>query len=197
MEKIVFYNSDNIDKFYKKIWIYKLYYIFKKNIVINYCGKEYKSIRECPKEIVDILKCIEILNERNKRKRLELIYDYSCEYLDNEFLKKNLCEFKNNMCGCNRIKEKHLQISSCCESLKTRKICEHFDKNKKMCNIKSISCKLFACPYLKKKNINYSINRIAFMKYFLNLRQKSICKVSFFQDKDEVVEKLLKFYKWY
>ena len=106
MKKIINYNKDNIDKFYKRIWQYKFYRILRKEIILNYCGKEYKSTKKCPKEIVEVLKCIEILNERNKRKRLELVYDYTCEYLDNEFLGKNLCGFKNDMCACNRNKPK-------------------------------------------------------------------------------------------
>lgn len=195
MGKIIFYNSDNINKFYKKIWMYNFYSILKKNIVINYCGKEYKSIKDCPKEIADILKCIEILNEREKRKRLELIYDYSCEYLDKEFINKNLCGFKNNMCACNRCKPKELQLSSCCESEKTRIICEHFDKKNKVCKIKSLGCKLFTCPFLHRQGIKYPMRKIPYLKYFLSIRQKLIAKSSTFQDKDVIVNKFLKFYK--
>ena len=48
-------------------------------------------------------------------------------------LSKNICDFKNNMCRCNREKCKDKQVSSCCESLKSRKICENFDNEKKEC----------------------------------------------------------------
>ncbi len=162
MNKIIYYNKENINKFYKRIWIYKVICALRKKIILNYCGKEYKSIKTCPKDIVEVLKCIEILNERNKKKRLELVYDYTCEYLDNEFLGKNLCGFKNDMCACNRHKHKDKRRSSCCESGRTKTICDKFDNKNKECTIKSISCKLFVCPYLRKKGVKLSVNNVPY-----------------------------------
>ena len=198
MKKVILIKKDKINNFYKKIYFYRFLKLFKVNFLVKYNEKIYtEKLNNIPIELEKPINCIKILNCNNKRDKLNLIYDYSCDYLDNEFVKKNLCEFRNNMCGCNRVKNKSLQVSSCCESLKSRTICKHFNKKEKHCNIRSISCKLFVCPYLKKKGINYSVNKIVYIKYFLSLRQKCICLTSHFQDKDEVVSKMMKIYKWY
>ena len=104
-------------------------------------------------------------------------------------------ELKNNMCRCNREKCKDKQVSSCCESLKSRKICENFDNEKKECKIKSLGCKLFVCPYLIKKGYYYRTGNVPYLKYLLSPRQKLIALTSHFKDKDENVNKMIKFYK--
>jgi len=193
--KILKLEQVNLQKFYSKIWLLKLYVLIGKKIIIEHCGRQYlKSDNNLSDELNIILNLVEIINTNNKREKLGLVYDFSCDYLDSEFQKKNLCEFKNNMCGSNRNKDKSIQVGSCCVHLKDRKVCEKFDNNRKICKIKSLGCKLFTCPYLWKKGIKYNINSVPYLKYFLSLRQKAIVKCSFFQDKDEVIEKLIKFY---
>ena len=100
------------------------------------------------------------------------------------------------MCYCNRAKCKSKQVGSCCIKTSTGEICEHFDKEIKFCKIKSITCKLFVCPFLRKKGIRYSVNKIPYIKYFLSIRQKLIIKSNPFVDKDEMIDKLIKFYKF-
>lgn len=195
MEKIICLNKDNIKSFYKKIKLYKFLSKFNINFIINYCGKEYTLQNKYPQELGIILNIVDILNEKNTREKYNKIYDKSCDYLDREFREKNICGFKNDMCICNRNKCKENQVSSCCESLKTRKICKNFDNKKKECKIKSLGCKLFVCPYLIKKGYYYSPNKVPYLRYFLSPRQKAIALTSHFKDRDEVVNKLIKFYK--
>ena len=76
-----------------------------------------------------------------------------------------------------------------------KKVFKYFDDKNKRCSIKCIGCKFFTCDYLRKKGINYKVNSIPYIKYFFNIRQKLICKYSFFTEKDIIINKLLKFYK--
>ena len=196
-KKTVILDKKNLNLFYKKIRVLKLYKFLGKTICISYCGKEYLGKeKECPEELTVILNILKILNSSNKRERLSLIYDVTCNYLDNEFRTKNLCGFKNDMCECNRNKSKDKQVCSCCTHTKTRIVCEKFDKKRKTCKIKRIGCKLFVCPYLYfEKKVRFPLRKIPYIHYFLSWRQKAIVKTSIFQDKEEVMDKLVKFYK--
>lgn len=195
MKKVIYLNSNNVNLFYRKFRLYKFLSHFNINFIINYCGKEYTLNDKYPQELGIILNMTDILNTRNKKEKYNKIYDRACDYLDNEFRTKNICDFKNNMCRCNREKCKDKQVSSCCESLKSRKICENFDNEKKECKIKSLGCKLFVCPYLIKKGYYYRTGNVPYLKYFLSPRQKLIALTSHFKDKDENVNKMIKFYK--
>lgn len=193
--RLIILNENKEYEFYNHISLLKFIGRFGYEIKVNYKGKEYKDYNpSVPKKIEAVMKCVSIMNTRDKKTKYSLIYDYSCDYLDKEFREKNLCDFKNDICCCNRAKTKSKRVGSCCIKTTTKEVCEHFDKEKKYCKIKSITCKLFVCPYLKNKNINYPVNKIPYLKYFLNFRQKAIIKSNPFVDKDEMIEKLIKFY---
>ena len=189
MEKIIRIKNNNLKDFYRKIYYYRFLRLFKTKFTLD---KSIKLTKENKKIVNNILN---ILNSKTRREKYELIHDYTCEYLDNEFINKNVCGFKNDMCSCNRAKDKKYQVSSCCESLKTRIICEKFDSKKKTCSIQSIGCKLFICPHLRKQGIRYPIRKIPYLKYFLSPRQKAICITSIFQGKEITVNKFLRPYK--
>ncbi len=135
---------------------------------------------------------VHAINLKNIDERYSYIYDIVCDYLDNEFITKDICGFKDNV--CKSVKNK----SHCSDSLNgccyghNRGLCPHFQNNK--CTIKSLSCKLFTCRYLKKNHISYKVNDIVLLKYFFNLRQKFIISTSIFKDKSEILL-LLKKYK--
>lgn len=194
--KAICLENNNKNDFYKKIRQLKIIRKFGYKIKVNYEGKDYTEYNDSvPKEIEDIIKIISIINAETKKEKYSKIYDYACDYLDSEFREKNLCAFKNDMCCCNRAKPKSKQVGSCCVKTSTKEVCEHFDPDIKFCKIKSITCKLFVCPHLKEKNISYPVNKILYVKHFLSIRQKLIIKSHPFVDKDEMIDKLIKFYK--
>lgn len=83
MSKVV-----DIDSFYKKIYYLKFLSIFRINIIVRDEKREYQSsIEKHSDKIDEILKMVDILNTHNRN-------DYACDYLDNEFLNNNWCEFK-------------------------------------------------------------------------------------------------------
>lgn len=128
-------------------------------------------------------------NEKDLEKRYSYIYDVVCTYLDNEFQNKNICCFENNRCISVR-NNGHCRVSlnGCCYGTK-RGLCKNFKDGH--CTIKSISCKLFTCRYLKKQGVKYRVNDILLLKYFFNIKQKFILQDSIFKDKDEIIKLLL------
>ena len=133
---------------------------------------------------------IHACNIKDLRDRYSYIYDIVCDYLDNTFKKNNWCDFKNNRCVSVR-NSGHCSesVCGCCYGSK-RGVCKYLDKDH--CKIKSLSCKLFSCRYLKKKKKNIRIKDIPLLKYFFNIRQKYIIEYSLFKDKDEMIDLLIK-----
>ena len=135
-----------------------------------------------------------ILREKNIEKRYSKLYDMICDYLDNEFINKNVCGFKNNLCSrrqymIDRGIKKDTYLNGCCHSYREGKDCEHLKNGR--CSIKNIACKIFTCPYLRLKGKNYSINKIYFARYFFNSRQKFYMENTYFVDKDVVLKGIL------
>lgn len=146
----------------------------------------------------DFMKVIEAICITNIIKRYNFIYEEVYYFLENEFIKKNLCGFKNDKC-----KEKINTISNvgCCRHYKNKVIgplglknklvvCEYL-KNKK-CSARCISCKLYTCDYLKNKGIKFRIKDILLLDIFFNPIQKYILKYSVFTPKKKIIKKLLK-----
>lgn len=195
MKKIVLLNNEN--DFYRRIYYLKIISFFGVKIYVEYNNKLYSSSKEKhPEEINVVLKILDILNVKKKLDKYNLIYDYTCDYLDNEFKINNWCNFKNDVCICNRNKNKECRVESCCVRNKTKIVCKYFDNKNKKCSIKCISCKLFTCKYLKSKGIKYSTNKIPYLKYFLSIRQKKITNYSIIEPKYKIIEKWRKFYYW-
>ncbi len=194
MEKVVIISD--YENFVKKICYLRFLSIFRIKISVGYKKAIYETSKEKhPEEIDMVLNIVDILNVHHKKDKYSLIYDYACDYLDNEFQKNNWCCFKNNMCECNRNKPKEYQTSSCCTRTSTRKDCKYLDEEKKRCSIRCLACKLFVCNYLRKKGIKYTANKVPYLKYFLSPRQKLISNYSFFKPKEEIIKSWRRFYK--
>lgn len=136
----------------------------------------------------------DILKEKDIKKRYSKLYDMICDYLDKEFIVRNVCGFKDNLCSRRRCMmekgiEKDTYLNGCCHSYKENKDCEHLKNGR--CSIKNIACKTFTCPYLKLKGKRYSINKIYFARYFFNIRQKFYMQNTYFVDKDIVLKGIL------
>lgn len=159
---------------------------------INMINNE-KNISEVEK--TKRIKVVEnILKEKDIEKRYSKLYDMICDYLDNEFINKNICGFENNLCSRRKYMidkgiKKDTYLNGCCHSYKDGKDCEHLKNGR--CSIKNIACKTFTCPYLKLKGKRYSINKIYFARYFFNSRQKFYMQNTYFVDKKVVLKGIL------
>lgn len=180
------------DNFYKNAKKY-----IHKNVLVHFLYDEFDIIddsilkeKKFSKDVTSKICFIHAINLRDKKKRYAYIYDVVCDYLDKEFHDKNICGFSDNVCLSVK-NNSHCpeSLHGCCYG-RNRGLCKNFKNGK--CQIKSISCKLFTCRYLKKNKIKYKINDIPLLKYFFNLRQKFIIDTSIFKDKEETIELLLK-----
>ena len=174
----------------------------EKNIVSSKDKKIYLKTKAYLEKIKDPkinqkMKVVDkVLSITDKEARYSYLYDLICDYLDNEFKKKNICDFN---CGiCKRKKEllkknsqKENYKNGCCYSYIKGKTCEHLLPDKS-CDIKNIACKMFTCFYLRKQGHRYRLNNIYLGRYFFNYRQKFYMENTFFVDKDIVMKGILK-----
>lgn len=133
---------------------------------------------------------------RTRYERYNYIYDTVCDYLDNYFYGKNLCEFKDNQCG---EKRNTTSMTGCCHHFKNKwlgpigsklVLCEYLNEDH-TCDAKCISCKLFTCDYLEKKGIKFRIKDILLLKVFFNPLQKYFIKYMVFTPKDKIIKRLM------
>ncbi len=173
--------------------IRKLRFLCKKkvNLHITIHHKDIDITKEKDQRILNLYHIEKAINIKNKKDRYEYIYDTVCDYLDNCFQGKNLCEFKDNKCLGDRNK-KFEKSCGCCHG-KTRGTCKYLVNGS--CSIKCMGCKLFTCPSLKKKGIKFRIKDIPLLNYFFNLRQKEVLAYTIFTPRDQVIERLIKF-RW-
>ena len=129
------------------------------------------------------------INIKDKSKKYSFIYDTVCDYIDKKYLECNYCDFKDDVCVFFRNHPKIMHKDGCCYSDARGGLCENLKNHR--CQIKSISCKLYSCEYLRNKKVYFKIKDIPLLKYFFNLKQKYILKYSFFKPKSYVMYKLM------
>ena len=78
------------------------------------------------------------INIKDKKERYSFIYDEVCKFLDNEYITKNLCDFKDNVCAYYRSINEFDHKNGCCFSAKRGGFCNNLDLDH--CKISSISC---------------------------------------------------------
>ena len=110
------------------------------------------------------------------------------------FSKYNFCNFKNSMC----VSQRHKNIfnrypkpktDGCC--FKVIRKCAHNNKDG-TCQVKCLSCKLYTCPYLSKRNIGLNTSEFILLRAFFNNKQKKNVIYNFYKSKEEIMKKLMK-----
>lgn len=197
------FNSFN-KKQYKKI-LKKLLFI-KKIISKDRIGiKEEDKIllgyilnyEEGNKDQNDFILAINAIFYKTRYERYVYIYDTVCNYLDNVFYGKNVCDFEDNKCG---EKRNYSVKIGCCRHYKYKLIgplypkwvaCEHLTKEYK-CAAKCIACKLYTCDYLKKKGIVFKIKDILLLDVFFRPLQKYYIKYMVYTPKEKIIKRLMR-----
>lgn len=136
-----------------------------------------------------------ILDIEDSNKRLDYLYDLICDYLDNEFRSKNICEFNCGICKkrqamINEGIKKDTYLNGCCYSYVHEKNCIYLENG--MCKTKNLGCKLFTCDYLKREGYKYKLKDIYLSKYFFNFRQKLFIENAIKKSKEEVIKGIKK-----
>ncbi len=177
-KKIFNLNNDNYDRFLKRLKYLKYY---DEVFVFNY-SRDFKHKEEAEQ-------LLKALNMKDRYARYSYIYDEVCKYLDDLFIKKNMCEFQNDKCYSNRCK-KFEKSCGCCSNNRGVE-CKYFDKDH--CTIKCSGCKFYICPTLRKKKGAIRMKDIPLAYYLLNVRQQIVLRYSVFTPKDKILQKMLKF----
>ena len=196
-EQLIFvFNGANLSKDKNKIFN-KIKHIDKN--IRKMIGEEFKVIvfnsnGENEKDVFDLIRAIKIVLLKRKIDRYEYIYDVACNYLDNEFITKNICDFKNDKCFAKR---DFNCTCGCCRHFK------HFFSNKlvqceylidKHCSAKCLPCKMFTCDeIIKRKNIKYRFKDIFLLDKFFNPIQKIVILMNCFNKKETIIKRLLWF----
>ncbi len=158
------------------------------NFKFEYKGKLYNKVVDSDdKEVKQISLLVEALNIKNRKKRLEFIYDKACDLLDADFYGKNVCEFNDGKCINDR-KYNNMGGGCCCDSKHHKFMCPYLTD--KGCSVRCLACKFHICDTLKKKGYKYRLNDIYILKYLLNWKQKLIIYNDFFMSKEEVLKQV-------
>lgn len=168
-KKIVVNNRNDYNRFVKKLFIYKS--ILYKNVFF-----ELENIVE--DENLDYL--IKGLNIKNRKKRIDFIYDMCCFMIDSKNSSTNICGFINNQCFVQR-KNKDKKCNGCCRK------CIY--QTSKGCSSKNLACKLFNCSEVKKRFETLSDKDLILLK-LLSLKNRFIVKSNYFSLREDVLKDL-------
>ena len=166
-KKIIIKSKKDLNKFYTRLWLYRSF--IYRNVVF-----------ELEKDKYNISSFIDALNIKNRRKRLEYIYDLACLEIDSFYEGKNVCGFKDDQCYVQR-KLNNGRFNGCC------RLCFH--QNNKGCLTKNLACKLFFCSEAKKRHKVLTIKDIKIFK-ILTIRQRYIMSTDYFNLREEVINDL-------
>ena len=166
---IIINNYNDYNKFLKRINIYKsiLYYntLFEVKNNINEKNIDYIT---------------NALNMKNRKKRIEYVYDQSCKLIDRKNQGINICGFENGKCWVQR-KIKNGKCNGCCRK------CIYQTSNG--CSTKNLSCKLFNCTEVRSR---YNVIRYNDLKLLRLLSKKNqiIIKSDYFSKREDVLKDL-------
>lgn len=137
-----------------------------------------------------ITKALSLKNIRDKEKRYSKLYDYVYDYLKQDFIGNNYCDFINNKC----VAQRHIRMypwhikNGCCYREFSK--CKHF--NKEACKANCMACRLFSCPYLSKMKITYYGREFLLFEIFLSKNQIKHMVYDFYKTKNEVIQAIIK-----
>ena len=162
-------NYNDYNKFLKRINIYKsiLYYntLFEVKNNINEKNIDYIT---------------NALNMKNRKKRIEYVYDQSCKLIDWKNKGINICGFENGKCWVQR-KIKNGKCNGCCRK------CIYQTSNG--CSTKNLSCKLFNCTEVRSRYNVIRYNDLILLK-LLSKKNQIIIKSDYFSKREDVLKDL-------
>jgi len=186
-------NTSNYIKIIKKIGNY----LIRKNKKIKIINKY--NIESLANDFeIYLLISATAMTIKHKKQRTIYLYDEICKFLDYQFVSKNLCDFKDNMCFAKRKSKTEM---GCCHHYKHLASGLFFEKSMKLCQYQldksckadCITCKMFVCDDIVKKGIKFTNNNVLVIKYYFNIIQKLIIKISFFTKREKILKKLVFF----
>ena len=176
MNKLIKINNQTaLDKFYRKLFFYKLFILKKTKFTVETNYEEVKPI-------------INALNIKKRKARITYIYDEACKQIDNHYKNKNICGFKNNKCYVQQ-KLQNGTINGCC------RMCMY--QSAKGCTTKNLTCKLFTCSEVEKRCKVIKFYDLKILN-LLSFRNRMILKSDYFSKREDVIKDLYysSFFLW-
>lgn len=143
--------------------------------------------------ISEISNLIYTLSIKDKKERVNYIYDSIYDYLEKDIKDYDYCNFINDKCIAQRDTLNNTnwplcETNGCCYNIHQKHTCNNL--NKADCTIHCISCRLFTCKYLKDKGIDYNIHKNLQVKCFLSPIKKPELVYNFYLEKEKILEKI-------
>ena len=148
------------------------------NLLFIYRNLKFKNIFFVSKN-KDYKEIVNALNLKNKKRRIEYIYDSAIEYI-NKYYVDDLCKFVNNQCVAQR-KNNGKEINGCCKKC-------HLVTDKG-CPSVNLSCKLIYCKTALGNVKELKFSDIPILKC-LSYSQRLVLKSSFFNTKESILKDL-------
>ena len=138
-----------------------------------------------------IKKSIKIIKMKDKKEQLAYIYDELYDYLQRDFISNKYCDFIKDKCVAQRNHTLYPfnRKNGCC-FMEIRK-CKHLHEHGGY-DVECLPCILFTCPYLTKKGVGYWAGEFVLLKVFLNKKERKHLIYDFYEDKDVILNKILK-----
>lgn len=165
---------------------------YNNNIILSfkYNNKLYNKPTKKLEKYQDYLEVIKTFNIKNREKRISYIYDYLCNYFDEDMKKNNYCEFKDGTCIANRLGCSIHEKDGCCYIRKKeyKGLCKYLTD--KGCSNPNPSCKIYMCEYLNKvkKVPNYDTHKIYLTNCFFNYKEHAFFRRHYFITKEEYLK---------
>lgn len=150
-------------KYYKSLIYHNTQFIIKNNL-------QDKNI-----ELI-----MHALNIKNRKKRIEYIYQQACNLIDENNKEKNICGFKNNKCYVQR-KLANGKCNGCCRK------CLY--QSEKGCTTRNLACKLFNCSEVKSRHKTFNSEDLKILNV-LSLKNQFIVKSDYFSKEEDVLKDL-------
>lgn len=168
MMKKIYVDQKNVKKFYRILPFYRTF-LFKK------CTFKIESS-------LDGINSIETaLNIKNKKKRLNFVYDEICRILDEHAsLIDNLCGFEGGRCHAQRAINSN-STNGCC------RLCRFQSFNG--CTTKNVACKLYFCEEVRDRYKVLEMKDIMITR-LLSKKQRILIKSDYFSTREEVLSDL-------
>lgn len=165
----------------------------QKDMIIKFQYHNQLYTKPCKEleEYQEYLELIECFNIKDRKQRMEYIYDYLCNYFDKDMREHNYCEFhEDGTCIANRLGYSIHEKDGCCYHQK-KGLCGYLTKTG--CSNPNPSCKIYMCRYLneKKKVPNYNTKKILLTKCFFRQKDHEYFKRHYFITKEEFISNYL------
>ncbi len=171
-KKIIINNGKDYIHFLRRLPFYKSIFYFHTSFVL-----------ENNTDIENINFIIQGLNIKRRKKRIEYVYDTSCQIIDEKVKGINICGFQNGKCYVQR-KKKNGTCNGCCRK------CLY--QSNKGCTTKNFACKLFNCSEVTSRHEVVCYNDIKLLK-LLSLKNRCVVKSDYFSKREDVLKDLYAF----